>query len=80
MKVTITTTGKSDMAGKAKFPIKCPKCGHNTDHVLAELKRDPILTCRCGHKFKVETGGSAKAAEDEIRKLDRAINDLFKKR
>ncbi|UGA42438.1 hypothetical protein HU230_0029655 [Bradyrhizobium quebecense] len=80
MKVTITTTGKSDMAGKAKFPIKCPKCGHKSDQTLADLKRNPVLTCRCSHKFKVETEGSAKAAEDEIKKLDRAINDLFKKR
>ena len=76
----MTITGQqSDFANSTKFPIKCPKCGRESEHLLSALKDDPLITCPdCGQKIKLESGGTAQQAFDEIANLDRAFNNLLK--
>ncbi len=66
------------LSDSVSFPIKCPKCSDQTTQRLADLKSDPILTCSCGYRFKVETGGSAAKVANEVKELDRLLDNMFK--
>jgi hypothetical protein len=79
LKITTTTTrsGKS-LSDSLTTPIECPQCGHKMNPPLTQLKNDPTLTCPRGHRFKVQTGGSARKVADQLAKIDRQIDNLFK--
>ncbi len=80
IKVSITSTRSGpSLSDSVSFPIECPNCHHKTTRRLAELKNDPVLVCSCGHKFKVESGGTAKKAADQVKELDRLLDNLFKR-
>ena len=81
LKVTIKTTRHKAgrFVDKINVPIKCPYCGHETTETLARLQDDPILICSaCSKGFQFESGGTARETADEINKLDRALDNLFK--
>jgi len=60
-------------------PIKCPKCGHETEQSLAWLKDDPTLVCpSCGECFKFDGASEIGDAADELDDLDRAWNKVTK--
>jgi hypothetical protein len=75
-------TGGSDMArlvDEMTVPIKCPKCGHETEQSLARLKDDPILICpSCGDTFKIESSGTMGKVADELDEIDRLIDKIGK--
>jgi Predicted ATPase involved in replication control, Cdc46/Mcm family len=75
---TVTKTGPR-FAEAISFPIKCPKCGHETKQSIAGLKDDPLLVCSsCSETFKIESGGTARGVADDLDKLDRAWDNLIK--
>jgi transposase-like protein len=60
-------------------PIKCPKCGHETEQSIARLKNDPEIICpSCGQKFKIESGGTTGKVADKLDEIDRLIDKIGK--
>jgi transcription elongation factor Elf1 len=67
------------LADEMKILIKCPKCGHETEHSIAGLKDDPVLVClSCGERFRVESKGTMRETADKLDDLDRAWDKVTK--
>jgi hypothetical protein len=80
MKITVTTkrSGPS-LADSASDTIECPECGHKMKVLIAKLQNDPTLVCPRGHRFKVKTGGTARKVTNELKEIDRLMDNLFKR-
>jgi DNA-directed RNA polymerase subunit RPC12/RpoP len=80
IKVSMTTkrTGSSLVDG-VTFPIKCPNCSYETKQSVSRLQNDLVIACpSCSKSFKVETQGTGQKIADQLRDLDRQLDNLFK--
>lgn len=81
MKLSITTTRTGpSLTERVTVPVKCPKCGHESQHRLADLERNPLVVCSatgCGHEVEIEVRGDAL---NQVRDIDRLLDGFGKKR
>jgi ribosomal protein S27E len=80
IKVSITTTRSGpDLSDAVTVPIQCPKCGHETEHSIAWLKTDPVLSCSaCGEKLKIDSGGTLTDVANQLDNIDRLFDKITK--
>jgi hypothetical protein len=80
IKVSVTTNRSGpDLADAMTVPVQCPKCGHESEHPIAGLKDDPILTCSaCAETFKIESGGGLREVADQLDDIDRLFDKIGK--
>jgi transposase-like protein len=75
---TITRSGPN-FTEIENVPIKCPKCGHESNYSLARLKNDPTLICAsCSETFEIESGGSLRQVADQMDDIDRLFDKIVK--
>lgn len=80
-KLTVKTTRSGPrLVDAVTFPIECPKCSHKTEQSAARLKDDPVIVCpSCGESFKIESGGSAREVADQLKNIDRLLDNFGKR-
>jgi transcription elongation factor Elf1 len=66
----------------AKIDFPCPKCNHKMPTKIADLRKNPQLTCpSCGQSFTVDAAGfnkGAETAQKSIDELKRKLGKAFK--
>lgn len=62
-----------------KFPLKCPKCGHQFEESVARLKQQTELPCPvCGHEFEHGDQVSAGDTLNSVDQISRAWDKISK--